>query len=302
MALRMSASRLRAHHIVRFSTHDDDLIPAVADFVSDGVRLGERVALVITREHWDAVEARLVARHVRIATALKHHQVVVTDVEEALAQITVDGRPDPARFQALADGILDALAPPVRVFGELAPRVAAIDIDAAIEIEKIGDHLAAEAGVNILCAYHLGYLKSSDHVDRVCAAHHAAVAGGGEPKTLGPIVLVGDDYHAEREESLRLIGCQIVSAQDGLQAMSLAHITRPAVMLLDVRLPKMSGLEATQLLRKDPDFRQTPIVALNAHALDAEREMLLSSGFDAVLTERCLPADVAQTVSQLLSR
>ena len=300
----MSALRQRAHHIVRFTNHDDDLVPAVADFVADGVRLGERVALVITRDHWTAVESLLVERHVRIGTALKHHQVLVTDVEDALAQIVVGGRPDPTRFQPMAAAILEALEPPVRVFGELAPRIAALDIDAAIEFEALGEHLAAQAGVNILCAYHLDGLKEAEHVDRVCKSHDAAVAGGGQPAHLAPIVLLADDFHDGRElyeEYLRLKGYQVVAAHDGIQAISLAHIARPAVMLLDVRMPGMSGLEAMQILKKDADFRHTPIVALTAHALDAEREMFLASGFDEVLAKPVLPAVVAQTVERLLN-
>ena len=299
----MASPRQRAHHIVRFTTHDDDLIPAIADFVSDGVRLGERVALVITPDHWTAVESLLVERQVRIRAALKHHQVVVTPVEDALAQVVVDGRPDPQRFQAMAEGILDAMEPPVRVFGELAPRIAEIDIDAAIEIERLGEQLAVEAGVNILCAYHLDHMKA-DHVDRVCHAHDAAVAGGGRPAHLAPIVLLADDFHDGRElyeEYLRHKGYQVVSAHDGLDAISLARLACPAVMLLDVRMPRMSGLEAMQILKKDAAFRSTPIVALTAHALDAEREMFLASGFDEVLAKPIMPADVAQAVERLLN-
>jgi len=301
----MSAPRLRSHHIVRFSTHDDDLIPAVADFVSDGVRLGERVVLVLSKAHWDAVEALLVERHVRIVTAIKHHQVVVSDVEEALAGITVDGRADPERFRAVAQGIQDSLEPPVRVFGELIPRVAARgEIDAAIEMERLGDDLAVQGGVSVLCAYRVADLKTAADIDRVCGVHHVAVAGGGEPKHLAPIVLLADDFHDGRElyeEYLRDKGYQVVAVEDGLQAISLAHLARPAVMLLDVRMPRLSGLEAMQILKKEPAFRQTPIVALTAHALDSEREMFLSSGFDAVVTKPCLPADVAKTVERLLN-
>ena len=116
-------------------------------------------------------------------------------------------------------------------------------------------------------------------------------------------MLLADDFHDGRElyeEYLRFKGYQVVAAHDGLQAISLAHIARPAVMLLDVRMPRMSGLEAMQILKKEPAFQKTPIIALTAHALDAEREFFMSSGFDAVLAKPCLPADVARTVEQLI--
>ena len=299
----MSDSR-RAHHIVRFSAHDDDLVPAIADFVSDGVRLGERVVLLIRPRLWNSVEQQLLSNRIRIGTALKHREVVVVNAEETLERVTgADGRVDVDAFAGILSAICDPLARPMRAYGEMVTLLANRgQLDAAIEIERLG-HALAQDGVNILCAYHVGHLKASDYVERICAEHHAAVAGGGEPKGLAPIVLLADDFHDGRElyeEYLRFKGYQVVSAHDGLQAISLAHIARPAVMLLDVRMPRMSGLEAMQILKKEPAFRHTPIVALTAHALDDEREIFMSSGFDAVLAKPCLPADVARTVEQLL--
>jgi CheY-like chemotaxis protein len=300
----MPVPPLRAHHIVRFSTHDDDLVPAVADFVSDGVRLGERVVLVITRDRWQAVERLLIENRVRIATAIKHHEVVVVLADDVLAQISEGGHIDLARVDAVMQPVFATLAAPVRVYGELSSLIAAQGrLDIAMELERRA-HAFVESGLNLLCGYRLSHLSAAaGDIDRICQVHHAALAAGGEPK-LRPIVLLADDFQDGRElyeEYLRARGYQVVAAEDGLQALSLAHIARPAVILLDVRMPRMSGLEAMQILKKQPAFRQTPIVALTAYALDSEREMFLSSGFDAVLAKPCLPADVARTVEQLLN-
>jgi CheY-like chemotaxis protein len=264
----------RAHHIVRFSAHDDDLIPAIADFVADGIRLGERVWLTISRDHWQAVEALLLAQHVRIVTALKHQQVLVTDLDEALAQLTVDGRIDMSRVAAMSASIL-ALPPPIRIFGELAPRIAARgELAAAMEIEKSGESLSRDSGVNILCAYHVDQLSAGDDcAAHVCAAHDAAVPGGGPMPGVSPVVMLAEDLTDGRERHethLRSLGYQVVSASDGLQALSLARMARPAVILLDVRLPGMSGVEAAQLLKKDPSFLNVPILALPAAEITAE--------------------------------
>ena len=264
----------RAHHVVRFSAHDDDLIPAIADFVADGIRLGERVWLTITRDRWQAVEALLVSQHVRIGAALKHEQVFVTDVDEALAQLTVDGRIDMSRVAAMCAPML-ALPPPIRIFGELAPRIAARgEVEAAMEIEKTGESLSRDLGINILCAYHIDQLSAGDDCAlQVCGAHDAAVAGGGPMTGLGPVVLLAEeaaDVRERHEERLRSLGYQVVSASDGLQALSLARMARPAIMLLDVRLPGISGIEAAQLLKKDASFRDVPILALTAAEMTAE--------------------------------
>jgi CheY-like chemotaxis protein len=77
-------------------------------------------------------------------------------------------------------------------------------------------------------------------------------------------------------------------------------MARPAIMLLDVRMPRMSGLEAAQILKKDALFSHVPIVALTAHARAHERETYLAGGFDDVLEKPCLPSDVAQVVARLV--
>ena len=275
------SSPRRAHHIVRFSAHDDDLVPAIADFVADGIRYGERVWLTISRDRWDAVQAQLVSQHVRIASALKHEQVFVTDADAALAQIAVDGRVDMSRVEAMAAPML-ALPPPIRIYGELAPRIAAYgDFGAAMEIERLGESLSREHGVNILCAYHVDQVAAlRDGAGPVCAAHDAAVGEAGRVCGVGPVVLLAEDAIESRErheQHLRAKGFQVVAASDGLQALSLARMARPSVMLLAVRLPRMSGVEAAQLLKKDPSFRDVPILAVTAAEMAAEVIRLASA-------------------------
>src|SRR5882724_10616844 len=139
----MPSAQARAHHIVRFSTHDHDLIPAVADFVSDGIRLGERVMLLITREHWNAVEQQLIADHVRIGTALKHHEVAVLYAEDVLEQIAGGDRIDVERVQRVVGPAMAPLKPPLRAFSELVSLIAARgQLDVAIEMEKLGETLS----------------------------------------------------------------------------------------------------------------------------------------------------------------
>ncbi len=291
----------RAHHIVRFSTHDDDLIPALADFVSDGVRLGERVVLLITDAHWAALELELIARHVRIGAALKHHEVIVLSAETTLARIVDGTSVDMARFNALFAPILESLQPPVRAFGEMSGMLAAGGhLSAAIEMEQLGVSLSREAGMNVLCAYHHDQLDAPEKIDTISALHDAVVTDG--TRTRPVVLLAGQftdgDAHAEL---LRSRGCQVVIAHDGLQAISLARMARPAVMILENRMPRMSGLEAMQFLKKEPAFRRVPIVAVLPHGLQSERQTYLASGFDEVLAEPCAPADVANAAARLLS-
>src|SRR4051812_42858377 len=148
-----------AHHIVRFSKHDDDLIQAFADFVADGMRMGERVMLVVTQDHWTAIEDVLRKKRVRIENALRHREVVMVDAEETIERMTVNDVIDINRFDALLSPVLATLTPPVRLCGELVSLFAKRGLfDVAMEIEKLGHRVAREYGINVLCTYDLSSL------------------------------------------------------------------------------------------------------------------------------------------------
>lgn len=124
-------------------------------------------------------------------------------------------------------------------------------------------------------------------------------------RTAGAVLLLADDYADARElygDYLQLLGYEVVTAADGLEAVEQARLRRPAVILLDIRMPRMSGIEAMQVLKADPGFAGVPIVALTAHAYHTERDMFLAQGFDAVVAKPCLPEDLAQAVESLLAR
>jgi DNA-binding response OmpR family regulator len=76
---------------------------------------------------------------------------------------------------------------------------------------------------------------------------------------------------------------------------------RPDVILLDLRMPGLTGTETMQILRADPSFVNTPIVALTAYALDAERRLALDAGFDQLIAKPCLPDALAEAVERILS-
>lgn len=78
-----------------------------------------------------------------------------------------------------------------------------------------------------------------------------------------PLVLVVDD-HADTREMLRIllnmIGCRVIEAEDGEQAMSLAEKGQPDLILLDVKMPLLDGLTVTRLIRSHPVLNEVPIV------------------------------------------
>ena len=97
---------------------------------------------------------------------------------------------------------------------------------------------------------------------------------------------------------LTFSGHEIVEAYDGETAVDLARSETPDLILMDVQLPKMTGLEATQILKTDFETREIPVVAMTAYALRGDREKILEAGCDGYVSKpidtRALPGVLAE--------
>jgi two-component system, cell cycle response regulator DivK len=119
-----------------------------------------------------------------------------------------------------------------------------------------------------------------------------------------PLILLVDDFDDAREiysTYLDFKGYRVVCAADGQAALDAARAERPALILLDLRMPGLTGTSVMHTLRADPAFSMVPIVALTAHALDDERDAALRAGFDGVVSKPCLPDELLRAVEQVLS-
>jgi two-component system cell cycle response regulator DivK len=108
----------------------------------------------------------------------------------------------------------------------------------------------------------------------------------------GCSILLVDDFEDGLEmynEYLTYRGYQVVVARNGEEAILQARKHRPDVILLDIRMAVMTGTAVMRVLRADPSFERTPIIALTAHALDGERVAALAAGFDELIPKPCLP-------------
>jgi two-component system cell cycle response regulator DivK len=104
----------------------------------------------------------------------------------------------------------------------------------------------------------------------------------------GATVLLVDDFEDGLDmyrEYLVYRGYHVIVARDGHEAIAQARLHRPDVILLDIRMPGMTGTDAMRALRSDSSFEGVPIVALTAHALDGERLTALEDGFDDPIRE-----------------
>ncbi|MBL8468462.1 CHASE domain-containing protein [Methyloversatilis discipulorum] len=125
-----------------------------------------------------------------------------------------------------------------------------------------------------------------------------AASGSNEDRLAGLRVFVVDDSDINRELAMRIFGAEgaeITLATNGREAVDLVGQSpgRFDIVLMDVQMPEMDGLEATRLIRAFPHGNHLPIIALTAGAFDTQREVALASGMNAVVTK---PFDVDLTV------
>ena len=92
------------------------------------------------------------------------------------------------------------------------------------------------------------------------------------------VVMMIKDY-------LEIAGYKVVTAQDGIDGITQANLTHPDLILMDIQMPRMDGLEATQKLRQEPEFKYTPIIALTALAMPSDRERCLAAGMDEYISK-----------------
>jgi len=115
------------------------------------------------------------------------------------------------------------------------------------------------------------------------------------------LFLVVEDFEDSRfmmRRLLELAGYSVVEASDGEQAVAMALQEQPALILMDLSLPKLDGLAATRQIRQHADVRQVPIVAVSAHDSPASRTEALAAGCDEYVTK---PIDFEQ-LDRLLKR
>jgi CheY-like chemotaxis protein len=95
---------------------------------------------------------------------------------------------------------------------------------------------------------------------------------------------------------LRHYGYEVLEATDGESAIELARTQHPGVILMDVSIPVVDGWEATQRIKADPETSDIPVIALTAHALEADRAKAKAVGCDGYISKPAEPRTVAETV------
>jgi two-component system cell cycle response regulator DivK len=90
---------------------------------------------------------------------------------------------------------------------------------------------------------------------------------------------------------LQRVGYETIEATNGEQGVELARVMKPDLILMDIMMPKMDGLEATRIIKADATTRHIPIVALTSYAMKGDRERTLEAGCDGYIAK---PIDIRE--------
>jgi two-component system cell cycle response regulator DivK len=96
-------------------------------------------------------------------------------------------------------------------------------------------------------------------------------------------------------------GYDTMWTRSGIEALALARAHRPDLILMDIHLPDVSGLEVTRWIKGDPELRRIPVVAVTAFAMNGDEERIRQGGCEAYLSKPISIAKFMETVRSFLS-
>ena len=118
-------------------------------------------------------------------------------------------------------------------------------------------------------------------------------------------ILIAEDERDIRDLvafTLRFAGYEVFSAANGEEAVALAPQVNPDLILMDVRMPRMTGYEACRILKLDPDLKDIPIVFLSAKGQEAEIQQGLEAGAEEYLLKPFAPDQLTSRVKTILAK
>ena len=95
-------------------------------------------------------------------------------------------------------------------------------------------------------------------------------------------------------------GYGTLQTRDGIEALALARQHHPDLILMDIQLPEVSGLQVTQWIKKDDDLRMIPIIAVTAFAMKVDEEKIRDGGCEAYIAKPISVASFLRTVERFL--
>jgi two-component system cell cycle response regulator DivK len=95
-------------------------------------------------------------------------------------------------------------------------------------------------------------------------------------------------------------GYRTLQTKDGMEALRLARRYRPDIILMDIQLPEVSGLEVTKWIKEDDDLRSIPVIAVTAFAMKGDEEKIREGGCEDYIAKPISVAKFLQTIERYL--
>jgi two-component system cell cycle response regulator DivK len=122
------------------------------------------------------------------------------------------------------------------------------------------------------------------------------------PRALKTVLIVEDnDLNMKLfNDLLEAHGYSTLQTKDGVEALRLARQHRPDLILMDIQLPEISGLEVTKWLKEDDNLRAIPVIAVTAFAMKGDEEKIRDGGCEAYIAKPISVAGFLRTVERFL--
>src|SRR6202048_904567 len=124
------------------------------------------------------------------------------------------------------------------------------------------------------------------------------------PERLPKTVLIVEDNELNMKlfnDLLEAHGYFTLQTKDGVEALRMARTHRPDLILMDIQLPEVSGLEVTKWLKEDDDLRAIPIIAVTAFAMKGDEQKIRDGGCEAYIATPISVASFLNTLERVLS-
>ncbi|MGH8706615.1 MAG: response regulator, partial [Burkholderiales bacterium] len=125
-----------------------------------------------------------------------------------------------------------------------------------------------------------------------------------QARPAGRLVMVVDDSLTVRKITARLLereGYRVLTAKDGVDALEQMKDALPAVMLVDIEMPRMDGFDLTRQVRADPRTRHVPIIVISSRTAEKHRDRALQLGVNAFLGKPYPEAELLQAISGFIA-
>jgi hypothetical protein len=172
-------------HVVHMYEDKASLLDVLAGFVADGIKSGDSIIVIATREHLNGVEARLWAQGIQVDSLLADDHYIALDAQHTLSHFMINGFPDERLFMSLVKKLMIRARKQnrkVRAFGEMvALLMDKGQIGATVQLEQLWNKFCADESLALLCAYPKSQFKGNAEAsfEHICTEHSKLISSSG---------------------------------------------------------------------------------------------------------------------------